>query len=400
MPSSLSPEPTFGYIDDLDFFKDFENEFPTITYNDLKFKSDPVIEPSVSSQHIDKFETSISKYDEKEQNILHLNNSFPLNVIFLDNPKTIKDNDDSIDLKPLSGNNKINSDAKRSNELPITNHNKTNNVFNEKFFIRTLNANIVNMAPLPHRDLRHPWLRYQVEGYDEGITLADRLGIVYDGEALFTCHAWRRLFEVRGSLVIEFILDFLNTGRMSDTEMGLDVADTLCFQLGGARRMTWRQFILALGLHFEEEMAEAGFGAYWYGSERVIPDKGDLRDYWIGISSNKDFLGPAPFNVHIRDLYLFRHAKGRKSGARLSGDYFIRCLAAHFGIVSDEGLKGLSIVSRELLVIDLHELGRLNICMWSGDTWAWVAPGPERQQATTAGAPGAAKDALAADEGA
>ncbi|GKB20092.1 hypothetical protein Tco_0854015 [Tanacetum coccineum] len=46
---------------------------------------------------------------------------------------------------------------------------------------------------------------------------------------------------------------------MSDTEMGLDVADTLCFQLGGVRRrMTWRQFILALGLlicnkqHFDE----------------------------------------------------------------------------------------------------------------------------------------------------
>ncbi|GJZ45807.1 hypothetical protein Tco_0593403 [Tanacetum coccineum] len=26
-----------------------------------------------------------------------------------------------------------------------------------------------DMAPLPHRDLRHPWLRYQVNGYDEGI---------------------------------------------------------------------------------------------------------------------------------------------------------------------------------------------------------------------------------------
>nr|GEW84716.1 hypothetical protein [Tanacetum cinerariifolium] len=46
MPSSLSPEPTFGYIDDLDFFKDFENEFPAIAYNDLKSKSFPLIEPS------------------------------------------------------------------------------------------------------------------------------------------------------------------------------------------------------------------------------------------------------------------------------------------------------------------------------------------------------------------
>ncbi|GJV00325.1 ribonuclease H-like domain-containing protein [Tanacetum coccineum] len=61
MPSSLSPEPMFGYIDDLDFFKDFENEFPAIAYNDLRSKSDPLIEPSVSSQHIDIFETSLSE---------------------------------------------------------------------------------------------------------------------------------------------------------------------------------------------------------------------------------------------------------------------------------------------------------------------------------------------------
>ncbi|GKD84982.1 hypothetical protein Tco_1356136 [Tanacetum coccineum] len=50
MPSFPSPEPTIGDIDDLDFFKDFENEFPTIAYNDdLKSKSDPLIEPSVNS---------------------------------------------------------------------------------------------------------------------------------------------------------------------------------------------------------------------------------------------------------------------------------------------------------------------------------------------------------------
>ncbi|GJS43111.1 hypothetical protein Tco_0568154 [Tanacetum coccineum] len=47
MPSSLSPEPMFGYIDDLDFFRDFKNEFPAIAYNDLRSKSDPIIEPSI-----------------------------------------------------------------------------------------------------------------------------------------------------------------------------------------------------------------------------------------------------------------------------------------------------------------------------------------------------------------
>ncbi|GJT35860.1 hypothetical protein Tco_0926279 [Tanacetum coccineum] len=142
---------------------------------------------------------------------------------------------------------------------------------------------------------------------------------------------------------------------MSDTEMRLDVADTLCFQLGG----------------------------------------GDLRDYWMEISSDRDFLVPAPSYVLIRDpvrrlchrmiaysisgrgqapenvtgvdlfylhnmdhgttnvphllaQYLFRHAKGRKSGARLSGGHFIGRLAMHFRLVSDEGLRGLHVVAQGL----------------------------------------------------
>ncbi|GKB85260.1 hypothetical protein Tco_0957532, partial [Tanacetum coccineum] len=88
---------------------------------------------------------------------------------------------------------------------------------------------------------------------------------------------------------------------------------------------------------------------------------------------------------------------GRKSGARLFEGHFIGCLATYFGLVSDEGLRGLSIIARELLVIDLHELARPNICSRFGDTWDWVVQGPERQQA---GALGAAEDDLIIDEGA
>ncbi|GKC42869.1 hypothetical protein Tco_1060591 [Tanacetum coccineum] len=41
MPSFSSPEPEVSYFNDLDFLKDFENEFPTIVYNDaLTSKSD------------------------------------------------------------------------------------------------------------------------------------------------------------------------------------------------------------------------------------------------------------------------------------------------------------------------------------------------------------------------
>ncbi|GKF25086.1 hypothetical protein Tco_0080980, partial [Tanacetum coccineum] len=104
----------------------------------------------------------------------------------------------------------------------------------------------IDMAPLPHRDLRHPWLMYQVKGYDEGI--------VYSYEQRLKTIWGRAVNQVRGPLVREFMLDFFSTGRISDTEMELDVADTLCFRC----RMTWRRFILALGLHTEEEMAEAG----------------------------------------------------------------------------------------------------------------------------------------------
>nr|GFB17986.1 hypothetical protein [Tanacetum cinerariifolium] len=57
-----------------DFFKDFENEFPAIIYDDaLTSKSDFVTKPNVSPLHIDEFnlkdETSLSECDEVEQNV-------------------------------------------------------------------------------------------------------------------------------------------------------------------------------------------------------------------------------------------------------------------------------------------------------------------------------------------
>ncbi|GKC56939.1 hypothetical protein Tco_1084537, partial [Tanacetum coccineum] len=236
---------------------------------------------------------------------------------------------------------------------------------------------------------RHPWLRYQIEEYNEGIRhsydqrlemiwsrpvnrvhvldfegltpeirqdLAVRLRMVYSGEGqqVFTSHAWRILFRIRAPLVREFILEFLSTSRMSDIEIGLDVADTLRWQ--------------RLGL------------------DRLILDKGDLRDYWMQISYDRDFLGLAPSYApekvtgvdlfylrsmdrgttnfpHLLARYLFRHLKGRKSGARLLGGHFIGRLSMHFRL-------------------------------------AWVAQGPKRQQAAATGAYEADKAGLAVEEGA
>nr|GFB73465.1 hypothetical protein [Tanacetum cinerariifolium] len=39
-------------------------------------------------------------------------------------------------------------------------------------------------------------------------------------------------------------------------------------------------------------------------SERIIPEKGDLLDYWSDISTDRDFLGPPHSYTLIRDLVL------------------------------------------------------------------------------------------------
>ncbi|GKA30363.1 hypothetical protein Tco_0716668 [Tanacetum coccineum] len=102
LPSS---KPTVSYFDDLDFFKDFENEFPAIVYNDAQTsKSDLLTEPILSPQHIDEFnlkdETSLSECNEEEQNILNFNDIFPFNVIYPDELKTDTDNDnDKVDIE-------------------------------------------------------------------------------------------------------------------------------------------------------------------------------------------------------------------------------------------------------------------------------------------------------------
>ncbi|GKF46510.1 hypothetical protein Tco_0136312, partial [Tanacetum coccineum] len=89
VPSIPSPKPTTSYIDDLDFFNDFDNEFPAIFYNDAQTsKSDLLTGPTLNPQHINKFnlndETSLSECDEEEQNVLNFNDLFPFNVIYPD----------------------------------------------------------------------------------------------------------------------------------------------------------------------------------------------------------------------------------------------------------------------------------------------------------------------------
>ncbi|GKC37203.1 hypothetical protein Tco_1049587 [Tanacetum coccineum] len=107
MPLFPPPEPVVSCFDDLDFFKDFENEFPAIVYNDAQTsKSDLLTEPILSPQHIDEVDdkTSLSECDEEEQNILSFNDLFPFDVIYPNDSKLGKDNDDDkVDIEHTSG---------------------------------------------------------------------------------------------------------------------------------------------------------------------------------------------------------------------------------------------------------------------------------------------------------
>ncbi|GJS35031.1 hypothetical protein Tco_0533413 [Tanacetum coccineum] len=153
MPSFPSPEPTVSYFDDLDYFKYFRNGFLAIVYNDaLTSKLDFLTKPTVSPQHIDEFnlkvETSLSLYDEEEQNGTCFGDLFPFIVIYPDELKSDKDNDDNkIDIKQSSGDNVINVDvgayAHGSNKLLKTSHDTSNKFFKTETFIKELNFNIM-----------------------------------------------------------------------------------------------------------------------------------------------------------------------------------------------------------------------------------------------------------------
>nr|GEV03647.1 hypothetical protein [Tanacetum cinerariifolium] len=100
MPFFPSPEPSVSCIDDLDLFKDFKNEFPAIVYNDaLTSKSNFSTKPTLCPQHIDEFdlkdETSLFEYNEEEQNVLYFNDLFPFNIVYPDDLKSDKDDDDN-----------------------------------------------------------------------------------------------------------------------------------------------------------------------------------------------------------------------------------------------------------------------------------------------------------------
>ncbi|GKF09308.1 hypothetical protein Tco_0043532 [Tanacetum coccineum] len=125
---------------------------------------------------------------------------------------------------------------------------------------------------LPLRDQRYQYLRYEGSQYtDDDITdfearltriyrrevhrvqvfdfggltnlmaegLSARMLIEYrdaQGQSVFTSRAWRWIFDIRGPLVHELILEFFSTFRFGEAVTDLDTVGALQFHLGGVRR--------------------------------------------------------------------------------------------------------------------------------------------------------------------
>ncbi|GJR23439.1 hypothetical protein Tco_0971966 [Tanacetum coccineum] len=228
------------------------------------------------------------------------------------------------------------------------------------------------MEPLPPRDQRHAWLRYEGQEYTNEIihNFEERLGRIFDRQVsrVQVLNFEEFTKEMGQAMTDRLRMEHIDAQGISDTVLELDVADTLCFQLGGLRcQMSWRQFILALGLHMAKEMATDGFGAYRTDSLREIASKADLHDYWSRIAFDGDFLDAFLSYTSIRDplrrlchrlitlniswrgqtpeMYLFWHVDGRKQGARMYGVHFVLRLVKHIGLITEESLRGLIVVA-------------------------------------------------------
>ncbi|GKE52031.1 hypothetical protein Tco_1487187, partial [Tanacetum coccineum] len=221
---------------------------------------------------------------------------------------------------------------------------------------------------LPPRDQRYQYLKYEGLQYTETniVDFESRLARIYRKEVHRV-----QVFEFGGllDLMAEGLSarmlmehkDVHGVSLLGEAILDLDTPGALQFQLGGARRhLSWRQFIVALGLHTGEEMES------------------------LGISPAGNFLSTTSSYTMIQDPIL-----------RLCH----RLIACSIAGRSQAPEKGLTVIAPALLVINMAELVILQIYEQLDDTWAWVAMGPGRQPDAAVGAPRVAQDAPVIDEG-
>ncbi|GJW30176.1 hypothetical protein Tco_0047051 [Tanacetum coccineum] len=193
-----------------------------------------------------------------------------------------------------------------------------------------------------------------LEYTDEDIAdFEERMAMEHGDEAgvvVFTSQAWGRLFGTNGPLVWELILEFLSMLRFREVLLDLDTPGTIQFQLGRARRrLSWRQFILALGLHTGEKMESLGFTRLMEISwdlplptlikDPVLRLCHQMMAYSIAGRSQ------APKKVTVTDLFYLR-------GLDVGSVTIPYLLAQYLRKI----LGGLTVIALELPIIDMAEL--------------------------------------------
>ncbi|GKD81165.1 hypothetical protein Tco_1348004 [Tanacetum coccineum] len=213
MPSIPSPELAISCFDDLDFFTDFENEFPAIVYNDAQTsKSYLLTEPILSPQHIDEFNdnTSLSEYDEEEQNVL----PYAVLVYSLVDPYMA--------LPPREQRHRfIRYEGLEYPDIDIVDFEGRL----ARIHMREVHrVPVFDFGGLPDLMAEGLIARMTIEHRDEASV------------SVFTSRDWKRMFDIRGPLVHELILEFFSTFRFGQAILDLDTPGNLQFQLGRARR--------------------------------------------------------------------------------------------------------------------------------------------------------------------
>ncbi|GJW91568.1 hypothetical protein Tco_0169121 [Tanacetum coccineum] len=308
---------TYGkiwYDEDVHDLRSVETEFLAIVFNDsLTSEVTLTYEPTVSPLNDNKIDFRIlfDESDDEDYTVIYEKNSFSYKIISVNDLKTDSEND----------NDKVNMPSFPSPEPTV-------NYFDVLEFLKDFEnefpAIVYNDALMSKSDSSTGPVEIpqRIDEFD----LKDETSLSeYDGEKQNILY-FNDLFPFKISQ-FDGMTGIVHSYEQSSIRYGL------------RRRMTWRQFILALGLHTEEEMQRQVLEHIGPGMSSVILDKGILGIIGCSISSEQDSLDPPPLDVLFETLQEpERHADGERVGLAVRGLLQLAS-GSSFWVSRDHGLR-------------------------------------------------------------
>ncbi|GJU74952.1 hypothetical protein Tco_1266357 [Tanacetum coccineum] len=221
-----------------------------------KISSEPMVRP-LDNNEID-FRISFDESDDEDYICIYDKNLFSYKLISVNDLKT--DSENGIDEVSIPPNDvvikqmdsgidyNIDTQSHEFDEDFETNHDIHREPSNMEDYLIIIEV-IWHHYHLGLKDTRGSDMRLRdilTSGLTEemGMSMDARLSMEHtdaQGQVVFTSHSWRRMFEIKGPLVRELMLEFFSTCRFADIVLNLEDAGTFSFQLGGAnRQMRWR----------------------------------------------------------------------------------------------------------------------------------------------------------------